>query len=82
MREHTFHDIDHVIDEVHDFFEALLQGGYLKQAAQAVTALERLDREGLELGLEPMFTDQDLAWIQNDLQGKYDQVAADRNRSR
>ncbi len=56
--------------------------GYLKQAAQAVTGLERLDREGLELGLEPMFTDQDLAWIKNDLQGKYDQVAADRNRSR
>ncbi len=56
--------------------------GYLRQAAQAVRALERLDREGLELGLEPMFTAQDLAWMKNDLQLKYDQVAASRNRSR
>ena len=32
MREHTFHDIDHVIDEVHDFFEAWVQGGTPRNA--------------------------------------------------
>ena len=26
MREHTFHDIDQVIDEVHDLFDAWVQG--------------------------------------------------------
>jgi hypothetical protein len=53
---------------------------YLLQAAEAVTALERLDREALKLGLEPTFSAHDLHWVKSDIQNKYDELAVSRNR--
>jgi hypothetical protein len=53
---------------------------YLLQAAETVTALERLDREALELGLEPTFDGSELRWVKSDIQTKYDYFAANRDR--
>jgi hypothetical protein len=57
-----------------------LSMGYLLQAAKTVTALERLDREAVKLGLEPTFQGSDLDWVKSDIQTKYNELMADRNR--
>lgn len=54
--------------------------GYLQEAAKAVTALEKLDREATELGLEPTFSPQDLRWVRQDIQTKYNDTVTNRNR--
>jgi hypothetical protein len=53
---------------------------YLLEAAEAVTALERLDREARELGLKPSFVGTELGWVKSDIQAKYDYFAANRDR--
>jgi hypothetical protein len=54
--------------------------GYLLKAAEAVTALERLDREARTLGLKPSFEGTELGWVKSDIQTKYDYFAANRDR--
>jgi len=54
--------------------------GYLLKAAEAVTALERLDREARKLGLKPSFEGTELGWVKSDIQAKYDYFAANRDR--
>jgi hypothetical protein len=53
---------------------------YLLQAAKTVTALEKLDREAVKLGLETTFQGSDLAWVKTDIQTKYNELQADRLR--
>ncbi|MHC4967759.1 MAG: Clp protease/crotonase-like domain-containing protein [Planctomycetota bacterium] len=53
---------------------------HLLHAAEAVTALERLDREARELGLEPSFDAAELHWVKTDIQTKYEYFAANRDR--
>ncbi|MHC4102392.1 MAG: hypothetical protein ACYSW1_16110 [Planctomycetota bacterium] len=53
---------------------------YLLEAAEAVTALERLDREARKLGLKPSFEGTELGWVKTDIQTKYDSFAANRDR--
>lgn len=52
----------------------------LLQAAEAVKALEKLDRRAIELGLEPTFRPDQLLWVKQDIQTKYNYLAANRNR--
>ena len=56
--------------------------GYLREAARAVTTIERLDRQAIELDLEPTFRPDELVWIKEDIQTKYDYFAANRDRRR
>ncbi|MHC4992328.1 MAG: hypothetical protein ACYTGC_15250 [Planctomycetota bacterium] len=51
---------------------------YLTKAGRAIVALERLDREAVELGLEPSFKPEDLAWMMQDVQTRFDYLRANR----
>ncbi|MHC5004530.1 MAG: hypothetical protein ACYTJ0_15560 [Planctomycetota bacterium] len=53
---------------------------HLRQAAQAVTVLERLDREAVRLGLEPTCSRSRLAAPKAEVQSKYAYCLAERNR--
>ena len=54
----------------------------IRQAAEVVTALTKLDREAVELGLEPTFQKDELRWVKDDIQTKYNYFAANRDRRR
>ena len=56
--------------------------GYLREAARAVTTIERLDRQAIELDLEPTFRPDELVWIKEDIQTKYNYFAANQDRRR
>ena len=53
---------------------------YLERAAKAARTLQRLEREARQLGLEPTFEPGELKLIAADMDSKYRQLGAMRNR--
>jgi len=53
---------------------------YLKQAANAAVAMQRLDKEAVTLGLQPTYKTGELAVFKNDLEVKYNNLRSNRKK--